>query len=288
MALRFLIVDGYTPEARESLRAAGMSLGFTLYARMLGRWLPDAEYTCWCPSESATPPYGRGPEHYSAVLWTGSNLNIYEREKPLVTLQLDFAARTFEAGTPAFGSCWGLQVAAAAAGGEVSRNPRGREIGIARKIQLTAEGREHPMLQGRADVFDNFGSHLDEVSRLPAGAVVLAGNESTRVQAIEINHAKGSFWGVQYHPEYDLHEMARLITARSGRLREEGFFRDPDDLGQYVGRLEALHEEPDRKDLRWQLDIGEDLVSPDIRQLEFRNWLTHVVQPRAAGARHVR
>jgi GMP synthase (glutamine-hydrolysing) len=284
MSLRFLIVDGYTPEARDSFRLAGMALGSDLYARMLARWLPDAEYTVWRPSESATPPARIGPEDYSAVLWTGSNLNVYEREKALVALQLEFAARTFEAGTPAFGSCWGLQVAAAASGGEVSRNPRGREIGVARKIQLTAQGRKHPMFTGRADVFDSFGSHLDEVTKLPAGAVVLAGNDLARVQAIEINHAKGSFWGVQYHPESDLHEIARRITARAGRLREEGFFRDADDVAHYVERIETLHCEPDRKDLRWQLDIGEDLISPEIRQLEFRNWLKYKVQPRAAGA----
>ena len=50
---------------------------------------------------------------------------------------------------PAFGSCWGLQIAAVAAEGDVQRNPLGREVGIARRILPTDPGRSHPMLEGR-------------------------------------------------------------------------------------------------------------------------------------------
>jgi GMP synthase (glutamine-hydrolysing) len=236
------------------------------------------------PSENPSPPDGTGPGDYLAILWTGSNLNVYHREDSEVARQIEFAAAAYDAGTPAFGSCWGLQVAAVAAGGEVSLNPRGREIGFARGVQLTAEGRKHPMLEGKPAVFDNFGSHLDEVTELPDGAVVLAGNAYSTVQAIEIRHRSGTFWGVQYHPEYDLHEMACLLSARARNLVQEGFFRDSADLTGYVERLEALHREPDRKDLRWQLNLQDDILSVDCRQREFRNWLNAVVLPRAAGA----
>ncbi len=43
------------------------------------------------------------------------------------------------------------QIAVAAAGGVCARNPRGREMGIARKIALTPEGRAHPMCALAAD-----------------------------------------------------------------------------------------------------------------------------------------
>ena len=43
-----------------------------------------------------------------------------------------------------FGSCWGLQVITAAAGGSVRKNPKGREIGFGRGIRLTEAGRKHP------------------------------------------------------------------------------------------------------------------------------------------------
>jgi GMP synthase (glutamine-hydrolysing) len=251
---------------------------------MLTRWLPGAEYAVWLPSENPDSPEGAGPGDYLAVLWTGSNLNVYHRDIPAVARQIEFAERTYEAGTPAFGSCWGLQVAVTAAGGEVQLNSRGREIGFARGIQLTHEGRNHPMLEGKPSVFDNFSSHLDEVTKLPPGAVVLAGNEYSQVQAVEIRHEKGTFWGVQYHPEFDLHEMGRLIAARERSLVREGFFRDAGDLARYVEQLESLDREPGRKDLRWQLAVDDELISADRRQLEFRNWIDKIVLPRAAGA----
>ena len=52
-----------------------------------------------------------------------------------------------------------MQMAAVAAGGEVRKNPHGREMGFARKLRLTAEGRVHPMYEGKPDVFDGFISH---------------------------------------------------------------------------------------------------------------------------------
>lgn len=284
MPNRFLIIDGYTKGSRDDFDLVGMKHGATLYAEMVKRWLPEAEFVVWFPSDDPTPPGGQGPEHYSGILWTGSNLTVYHQDNPSVVRQLEFAVRSFDAGTPAFGSCWALQVAVTAAGGTVRANPRGREMGIARKLQLTPEGRNHPMLEGRQPVFSNFMSHLDEVSELPPGAIVLATNDFTHVQAMEVRHGNGTFWAVQYHPEYDLHEMARLITARAHKLLPEGFFAGPEDLAAYVEKLEALNRDPDRKDLRWQLDIDDDVLSDEVRQLEFRNWIKTVVLPRAAGA----
>jgi GMP synthase (glutamine-hydrolysing) len=283
MPIRFLIIDGYTKGSRDDFDLVGMKHGSILYAEMLKRWLPEAESIVWFPCDYPTPPAAHGPEYYSGILWTGSNLTVYHRDNPSVVRQLEFAVRSFDAGTPAFGSCWALQVAVTAAGGTVRANPRGREMGIARKLQLTPEGQKHPMLEGRQTVFSNFMSHLDEVSELPPGAVVLATNNFSRVQAMEVKHGNGTFWAVQYHPEYDLHEMARLIAARAQKLLPEGFFADPEDLAGYVEKLEALNRDPNRKDLRWQLDIDDDVLSDDVRQLEFRNWIHKVVLPRAAA-----
>jgi GMP synthase (glutamine-hydrolysing) len=156
-------------------------------------------------------------------------------------------------------------------------------MGIARKIKLTAEGSRHPMLEGKPSVFNGFISHLDEVTQLPPGGTLLASNDFTHVQAIEVKHKRGTFWATQYHPEYDLHEMARLIVAREPKLLPEHFFRDHQALSAFVESLEALHREPDRKDLRWQLDIDDDVLADRVRQVEFRNWLNKLVLPHAAG-----
>lgn len=278
-ALRFLIIDGYPRASREEFDAVGMKHAWRLYVEMLVTHLPGAAYDVWFPSDDPQPP--GEPERYAGVLWTGCNLTIYHTDDVRVTRQIEYARRCYQAGTPAFGTCWGIQMGAVAAGGRVEANPRGREMGLARKIRLTEEGLRHPMFEGKPPVYNAFISHLDEVTVLPPGGVLLATNDFTRVQAIEVRHGKGVFWGLQYHPEYDLHEMARLIVARANKLIPEGFFRDREDMEAYVERLEALAREPARKDLRWQLDIDDDVLDPNIRQVEFRNWIRKIVLPRA-------
>ncbi len=279
-APRFLIIDGYPKASRDEFDVVGMKHAWRLYAEMLQKYLPGAEYCLWLPSDDPVPPGGLGPEHYAGILWTGCNLTIYHADDPRVRRQIEFAAESYEAGTPAFGTCWGLQMAAAAAGGEVKANPRGREMGIARKIRLTAEGARHPFLAGKPPVYNGFISHLDEVTGLPPGGALLASNDFTHVQAIEVKYKQGTFWATQYHPEYDLHEMARLIAARARKLVPEGFFGSHEELGAYVEKLETLHANSDRKDLRWQLDIDDDVLSDRVRQVEFRNWIDNLVLPR--------
>lgn len=275
---KFLIVDGYPKESRDQFNDVGMTLAGNLYARLLTKHLPDAEYDIWFSSDPGVPtPSDEQIADLSGILWPGCNLTVYH-DDPRVYAHLDLARRAFEIGTPGFGSCWAIQVAAYAAGGEVKASPKGREMGVGQKVRLTEAGKTHPMFEGKPEVYDHFMSHDDEVTRLPEGGTLLAGNDWSSVQAAEIKHKNGTFWGVQYHPEYDLHEMARLILARQKKLMQLGYFRDEADVTAYVDKLEALYEDPTRKDLRWQLKIDDDILDDSIREREFSNFLKHVVK----------
>ena len=97
------------------------------------------------------------------------------------------------------------------------------------------------------------------------------------VQAVDVKYKNGSFWATQYHPEYDLKEMARLIIAREEKLTNEGYFKSHKDMVQYTNTLEAISKDPSRKDLRWMAAIDDDLLTDDIRQCEFVNWLQYEV-----------
>ena len=92
-------------------------------------------------------------------------------------------------------------------------------------------------------------------------------------------HENGVFWSTQYHPEYSLYDVARLIAAREELLTGEGYFTNHEDLTEYVDKLETIYKDPSRKDLRWKLAIDNDLLSDDIRELEFVNWLNKLVIP---------
>ena len=276
----YLVVDGYAREGREDLRAGGATTAGELYQRMLVKCTPGgAAVDIVCPADpDAALPVGAAIADYDGIAWTGSSLTIFA-DDPGVTSQIAFAAAAFEARVPGFGSCWAAQIAAVAAGGRCAANPKGREMGIARKIALTPEGRSHPLYAGKKSVFDAFISHDDEVTHLPPGGLLLASNGHTLMQSIAVTHKGGVFWALQYHPEYDLHELARLCYCRKRKLNDKGFFRDMDAAQAYVDRLEALHQDPGRKDLAWLLGIDEDVTNEDVRLTEVRNWVEQLVLP---------
>jgi GMP synthase (glutamine-hydrolysing) len=277
---RFLVLDGYSKEGREDLRSGGATTAGELYARMLKACAPQgAEVDILCPADpGAALPAGAAIEQYDGIAWTGSSLTVFA-DDPKVTTQIEFAMAAFDARVPGFGSCWAAQIAVIAAGGRCDANPKGKEMGIARKIALTPEGRAHPLYSGKKSVFDAFISHDDEITHLPPGGSMLASNGHTHVQSVSVTHKGGVFWGLQYHPEYDLHELARLCFCRKQKLTELGFFQDMDAAQDYVDRLEALHQDPGRKDIGWLLGIDEDVMNEDIRRAEVRNWIDLLVLP---------
>ena len=235
---------------------------------------------CFFPAdEGATFPDDQQLARYDGIAWTGCSLCLNDTHMPEVTQQIDLTRRAFEARIPGFGSCWAAQIAVVAAGGQVQANPNGREMGIARKIELTPEGRAHPMYEGKTNVFNAFTSHDDEITHLPPGAVVLSRNAWTKVQSVAVTYKGGTFWGLQYHPEYDLHELARLVFCRIPKLIRYDFFLDEAAAMNYVDDLEALHENPERKDIAWKLGIDADVMNEDVRHCEVRNWVNRLVLP---------
>jgi GMP synthase (glutamine-hydrolysing) len=181
---------------------------------------------------------------------------------------------------PFFGSCWGLQVAVSAAGGRVRRNPLGREFGFARRIELGEAGRRHPMFRGKPPVFEAITVHRDDIERLPAGAVVLASNDMG-LQALELRHGAGIFWGVQYHPEYSFAEIAATALRYAAVLIDEHLFADRAELQAFVSDVRALMLNPRDRRLSWKHGLGVGLQEESRRLAELRNWLEQQVLPYA-------
>ena len=279
-ALRILIIDGYTKVAREQLQSGGASLAADLYVKMLQRCAPTGvECDVIFPADSGVSlPVGETIQDYDGVAWTGCSSCVFSGE-PDVAEQIEFARECYRRGVPAFGSCWAAQIAVVAAGGEVALNPNGREMGIARGITLTDEGRAHPLYEGKPAVFDAFTSHDDEVTVLPEGATRLSGNDFTRVQSVVVKHEGTEFWGLQYHPEYDLHEMARLMFCRIEKLVRLGFFADEAAGLAHIDQLEALHADPTREDIATALGLKADVMDDSLRTIEVQNWINHHLLP---------
>jgi GMP synthase (glutamine-hydrolysing) len=213
---------------------------------------------------------------------SGSPLNVYRLEQATVREQLDLARAVWRAGAPAFGSCWGLQLMTAALGGTVHLNPNGREIGVARRIAPTEAGRRHALFDGKSGPFDALCSHEDEVETLPAGAELLASNAVSRVQAMAIREGGKSFWGVQYHPEFDFGAVAAIIALRAQRHLDEGLALSQGEVETIVSDFHSLAQDAARKDLAWKYGLHADVLDPRVRSAEFGNWLRAEVLPHAA------
>jgi GMP synthase (glutamine-hydrolysing) len=276
---RILIAEG-TPASWQAGRVEfGLPSNFSLCADAVHLHQPEIRCVGLNIAEGEPLPHGVALADFAGVMFPGSPLHIYD-STPFVTRQIDFARAAFAAGILVWGSCWGLQLAVVALGGSVRRNPRGRELAIARAITVTATGRSHPLLASRAPVFDALCSHLDEVEALPPNAEILAANEISAVQALAVRTPiGGSFFGTQYHPEHTFAVSAALIELRVSELIAEGF-GNRDEILAMAADYRALSADPTRRDLIWRYGIASEIIDPVPRTTEIGNWLRMVFEPR--------
>lgn len=279
--LRILVIDGNTREVNARHIACGGLATGEFYARVLRKIFPDLATEIIHPADRATTTHASLAD-FDGLIWTGSALNAY-RPVPEVRSQIELARKAFLTSTPVFGSCWGLQVSAIAVGGEVAPARNGREIIVARDIELTEAGLVHPMFTGKPQRFDAIAVHGDEIVTRPTAMRVLAVNAHSPVQAAEIALG-GGFWGTQYHPEYDLQEIAVVMRRYGDRLVQDGTFPSAAARERATSELSELGRDPGRSDLAAKYALGPSVLDPGIRYREIRNWLTTKVAP-AASAR---
>lgn len=285
MRLRLLVADSETADARDQRRqSAGASAG-DAFAAVVTELAPDAAVEQALPADEDAPAM-TPPDlvAFDAVFLTGSPMHVYD-DSTAARREIAFMQAVFASHTPSFGSCAGLQVAVAAAGGTVRSMAHRRESGFARNIWLTPEGAAHPLLRGRPPAYTAITVHGDEVERLPPGATLLAGNSAAAVQAVEIRHDGGIFWGVQYHPELSLADLAAATRRDAATLIKQGLARDEADAEAQAALIDALAGEPGRADLAWRLGVDEQVTDRDLRRRELRNFLDMLVIPTAERRR---
>ncbi|MDP4002047.1 type 1 glutamine amidotransferase [Methylobacterium sp. NEAU K] len=274
--LRLLSADGNDRAARERHVTATGRTSAESYAVVVQDLAPEAACRLVSPADAGAA-LPQGLSDFDGLIFTGSTLKVSEGT-PAVTRQLDLMRAALGAGLAVFGSCWGVQVAATVAGGRAAENPRGPEYGFARSITPTQEGRTHPLLAGRPAVWDALAIHSDAVLEPPPGARVLAGNRLLGVQAIEIRHGAGWFWGTQYHPELDLDELAAMLRLCDTAIVEAGLAADPRVVATYADEVAALQKgDPETvRRLAWRHGLGPEVLEADLRRREIGNFLARL------------
>jgi GMP synthase (glutamine-hydrolysing) len=272
-SLRILIADCVPSAMQKEFGRFGGQTNAELFEPALRLHQPDLHCASVNIADGDTLPQGMPIETFDGVILTGSPLRAYDNT-PAVRSQIDFARAAFAAKRPVWGSCWGVQLATVALGGVVRRNPKGRGLGIARRISPTRAGQSHWLLEGRPPSFDALCSHLDEVETLPPGASLLATSSFCEVQAMTAQTPEGgSFVGTQYHPEHIFATSAALIEMRAKALVAEGLGRDEADLRALADDLRALGADPGRRDLAWRYGVDAEILDPVRRTNELGQWL---------------
>jgi GMP synthase (glutamine-hydrolysing) len=155
-----------------------------------------------------------GPRDADAFIMTGSSSSVTERA-PWMLRAEELLRQIVAARVPFLGICFGHQMLAQALGGEVQRNPLGREIGTVR----LARRADDPLFAGLPRAFDVHETHVDAVVRPPPGAEILATTALDPAAAFRLGTRAH---GVQFHPEIDADIMRGYVTARAPLIVDEG------------------------------------------------------------------
>lgn len=277
---RLLIMEGNTLAQQARSAALGVRSASDVYIHAIKAHFPDLRLDVIHGADRGQDlPAGTSLGDYDGLVISGSGLHAYDTYFA-VRNQIDLVRAFAKTGKPVLGSCWGLQIAVIAAGGTVGLSPNGREVGAARNIVLNDIGRGHPLFAGKPPAFDALCIHYDEVTTLPEGAVLLSSNAHSPVQGAIIPLEKSEIWAVQYHPEYDLDQMAMMMRLYRDDMVEQGFFTDTANGKDYIAKIEALHKSAGDTALAWQLGMGEAVLDDKLRRGEIINWIRHQILKR--------
>lgn len=259
--MKVLIVEGNEAKVSAQMVARGGIPYHRLFCDVIHALAPHIKTIVATPTDADyTILSAAALQQYDAVLWTGSALDP-DPSIPLVQVQIAQSQQVFKSKIPYYGSCWGLQIAVLASGGKTAVCKNGVEMGIAKNIQLTEDGKNHPLLKSRTEKFNAFCVHFSEASEIPDTAKILAYNDHSQVQALEIHHDGGVFFGVQYHPEYNINTMKNAFSRNHEKLVQLGIYDKTTDPDIYVENM--VKNAP-----------AQDFTAP-IHTQEIQNFLTY-------------
>jgi GMP synthase-like glutamine amidotransferase len=193
-------------------------------ARRLGRWLVEAGLELRVLRPYAGDALPAELSAYDALVVLGGEQRAYAGPDgtpgapwfPELESLLRHAVRHR---VPTLAVCLGAQLLAAAHGGTVEASPAGPEIGPGLVARRDAADRD-PLFALVPFAPDVLQWHLDEITELPAGAVLLAASPRYPHQAFRVGDRA---WGVQFHIECDTAMIAQWADTDAATLARLGY-----------------------------------------------------------------
>ena len=168
------------------------------FTTMIQRVRPDWQVTVFAVKDGVFPPEGA---KFDGWLIGGSPASVHDPE-PWVGQLFALIRQLVAEGQAIFGACFGHQAIAMALGGHVGDNPRGWVFGL---VETEVEGVPIKL----------YGSHSEQVLRLPDGAVVLGGTPECPIGSFAI---PGRVMTTQYHPEMSHGFISDLVEEYADEL----------------------------------------------------------------------
>jgi len=258
--LKLLIVEGNTKEENSNFNKAGcvpQSENFKQHVKMFE---PNCEINIVEPGDdSAISKIIASLKKYDGIILTGSTLRIDDFSNE-IKKHINFVKTCFKHEKKIFAACWGLQIAATAAGGKCRVAPSGPHVGIAYDIELTGEGKKHKLYSSKPHKFTTPAFNYDEVEIPPNNSILLASNKINKFEALHFTVGNSEIWGLQYHPEIPYDYMIKLIKHRSKKLINNKSFKNETEINQHISLIEKAKVQ----------------LKDDIRLLELKNWLNYL------------
>jgi len=200
----------------------------------LGDWLSEAGVELEIVNAySAAGPVPGSLDGVDGLLVLGGSMGANDDEAaPWLPAVRALLAQAVADDVPTLGICLGGQLLAVATGGRVAANPDGPEYG-AQLIAKRANAATDPLFGPMPITPDVIQWHVDAVTQLPPGAVLLANSPSCDVQAFRVGRLA---WGTQFHIETTPAIVREWAAEDADEL--EGY-----DVERLLGRSDAAHED---------------------------------------------
>ena len=227
---KILIVEGNLKEENQSFTEGGIKTHTESLKDSISYFTNDLEIDVVNPSSDKNiSEVAKGLEKFDGMIWGGSSLNIYN-DTLEIRRQIEFMRSCQNKIKKILAICWGLQVAATVAGGQVKRCMTGSHRGIAHDIEINSNGLQHPIYKNKNETFNTPAFNFDEVVKLPKNSILLASNPINKVMGVNFKSGVSDIWGIQYHPEITYDKMISLIHFRKDRLLKNKAFVDEQEL----------------------------------------------------------
>ena len=259
---KILIVEGNLKEENQSFTEGGIKTHTESLKDSISYFTNDLEIDVVNPSSDKNiSEVAKGLEKFDGMIWGGSSLNIYN-DTLEIRRQIEFMRSCQNKIKKILAICWGLQVAATVAGGQVKRCMTGSHRGIAHDIEINNNGLQHPIYKNKNETFNTPAFNFDEVVKLPKNSILLASNPINKVMGVNFKSGVSDIWGIQYHPEITYDKMISLIHFRKDRLLNNKAFVDEQEINNHV----AMIAEENKKS------------NKDLRMRELENWLNYLLK----------